>query len=104
MLATVERQNREARGSQWSEQDEAEFKAVITAKYAKESSAYYSSARMWDDAIIMPHDTRRVLGLSLDVCYDGERSGGAAHRHEPATTSGSFSGLRASSPFGVFRM
>ena len=67
VLATVNRDNIEARGGEWSAQEEEEFKAPIRAKYEHESSAYYSSARLWDDGVIDPADTRDVLGMSLAV-------------------------------------
>jgi len=44
-----------------------ELKSQITAQYAKQSQAYYSSARLWDDGIIDPLDTRKILGLSLSA-------------------------------------
>lgn len=65
VLATVQRDNIEASGKTWSAEDEAKFKAPILAKYEKESHAFYSTARLWDDGIITPSDTRRVLGLSF---------------------------------------
>src|SRR6056297_1380698 len=46
---------------------ESAFKAPILAKFSKESSCYYSSARLWDDGVIKPRDTRQVLGLGLAV-------------------------------------
>jgi 3-methylcrotonyl-CoA carboxylase beta subunit len=48
-----------------SEEDLNKFKTTMTKKYERESSCYYSSARLWDDGIIHPKDTRRILGLSL---------------------------------------
>ncbi|VAV96937.1 Methylcrotonyl-CoA carboxylase carboxyl transferase subunit [hydrothermal vent metagenome] len=65
VLATVTRDGMERRGESWSEQQEEDFKIPIRAKYEAEGSPYYSSARLWDDGIITPADTRRVLGLSL---------------------------------------
>jgi 3-methylcrotonyl-CoA carboxylase beta subunit len=65
VLATVNRENVERAGKTWSQQDEAAFKAPILAKYQKESHCYYSSARLWDDGVIDPADSRTVLGLSL---------------------------------------
>jgi len=64
VLATVQRENIEASGKQWTAEQEAKFKQPILTKYEKESHAYYSSARLWDDGIIDPADTRAVLGLS----------------------------------------
>lgn len=73
VLATVTRDNIEAKGGVWTAEQEEEFKAPIRAKYEHESSAYYSSARLWDDGVIDPADTRTVLGLSLAVACSAER-------------------------------
>eukprot|EP00978_Attheya_sp_CCMP212_P033709 scaffold137362_cov49-Attheya_sp.AAC.1 len=67
VLATVQRDNIEAKGQTWTIEEEEEFKRPILEKYERESSAYYSTSRLWDDGIIDPADTRRVLGLSLAV-------------------------------------
>lgn len=64
VLATVQRENIEASGKQWTDEQEAKFKQPILTKYEKESHAYYSTARLWDDGIIDPADTRAILGLS----------------------------------------
>ena len=68
VLATVKRDQIEARGETWSAADEAAFTAPITAQYERQGNPYYSTARLWDDGIIDPADTRTVLGLALDVC------------------------------------
>ncbi|MDF9278810.1 carboxyl transferase domain-containing protein [Arthrobacter sp. EH-1B-1] len=68
VLSTVKRDQLEARGQEWSAEDEEAFKAPIRAQYEAQGSPYYSTARLWDDGIIDPADTRRVLGLALDVC------------------------------------
>ncbi len=65
VLATVRRDNIEAKGGKWSAAEEEAFKKPIRDKYAEEGSPYYSTARLWDDGIIDPRDTRRVLALSL---------------------------------------
>jgi len=67
VLSTIQRENIENGGGTWSEEDEHEFKRTILEKYGAESSAYFSTARLWDDGIIDPADTRIVLGLSLDI-------------------------------------
>ncbi|WP_437773580.1 carboxyl transferase domain-containing protein [Arthrobacter sp. KNU40] len=67
VLATVKRDQYEARGEEWSAEDEEAFKAPIKAQYEDQGSPYYSTARLWDDGIIDPADTRRVLGMALDV-------------------------------------
>ena len=48
-----------------TDEDLNQFKDTMRKKYERESSCYYSSARIWDDGVIMPSDTRRILGLSL---------------------------------------
>jgi 3-methylcrotonyl-CoA carboxylase beta subunit len=68
VLATVKRGQYDARGEQWSEADEAAFKAPVLEQYETQGNPYYSTARLWDDGIIDPADTRTVLGLALDVC------------------------------------
>ena len=52
---------------EWSTGAEAEFKAPITEQYERQGSPYYSTARLWDDGVIDPADTRTVLGLALGV-------------------------------------
>ena len=67
VLATVKRDGIEARGEEWSAEDEAAFRAPIREQYDTQGSAYYSTARLWDDGIIEPADTRRVLGMALSI-------------------------------------
>lgn len=67
VLATIQRDNLEAKGKTWSAEEEAAFKQPTLDKYEKEGHAYYSSARLWDDGIIAPEDTRSVLGLSFGI-------------------------------------
>jgi len=67
----------------WSAEEEADFKAPIAAKYEEEGHPYHATARLWDDGIIAPSQTRRVLGLSF-----------AAALNAPLEDT----------PFGVFRM
>ncbi|GIW45415.1 MAG: propionyl-CoA carboxylase [Candidatus Binatia bacterium] len=64
-LLTVKRQQLAARGQTMSQAEEEAFLAPIRAKYEEESSAYYSTARLWDDGILDPVQTRDVLGLAL---------------------------------------
>ena len=68
VLARVKRDAIEARGDRWSAQDEEDYKAPIRAQFDRQSDALYSSARLWDDGVIDPVDTRRVLGLCLAIC------------------------------------
>lgn len=65
VLATVRRDGLEARGEQWSVEDEERFKDPIREQYEHQGSPYYSTARLWDDGVIDPVDTRRVLGMGL---------------------------------------
>ncbi|HLR78415.1 MAG TPA: carboxyl transferase domain-containing protein [Burkholderiaceae bacterium] len=70
VLATVRRDNIEARGESWSTEDEEAFKAPILEQYEREGHPYYSTARLWDDGIIAPADTRRVLALGLSAALN----------------------------------
>jgi len=65
VLSTVRRDAIEGAGKQWSAEEEEDFKAPIRAQYEAQGSPYYATARLWDDGIIDPADTRRVLGLGL---------------------------------------
>ncbi|HYO39230.1 MAG TPA: carboxyl transferase domain-containing protein [Nocardioidaceae bacterium] len=65
VLATVRRDGLEARGESWSDEDEEAFKTPVREQYEQQGSPYYSTARLWDDGVIDPVDTRRVLGLGL---------------------------------------
>jgi 3-methylcrotonyl-CoA carboxylase beta subunit len=70
VLATVKRDGIEAAGKTWSDEDEEAFKAPIRDQYESQGSPYYASARLWDDGIIDPADTRRVLGLGLSAAMN----------------------------------
>ncbi len=83
VLATVRRDGIEARGGQWSAEEEDAFKAPIRRQYEDQGHPYYASARLWDDGVIDPADTRRILALGL-----------SAARNAPV----------AETRFGVFRM
>ncbi len=67
VLATVKRENIEAAGGNWSEIEEEEFKQPIREQYDAEGDPYYATARLWDDGIIAPSETRRVLMLALSA-------------------------------------
>jgi 3-methylcrotonyl-CoA carboxylase beta subunit len=84
VLATVKRDGMEARGDQWSADEEEAFKSPLRKQYETQGHPYYATARLWDDGIIDPVDTRRVLGLAL-----------AAAENAP---------LAPGSRYGVFRM
>ena len=83
VLATVRKDGLAARGKTMTEEEEAAFKQPILDKYEEEGNPYYSTARLWDDGIIDPRDTRNVLALGI-----------AASLNAPV----------ADTPFGVFRM
>ncbi len=83
VLATVRRDGLEAKGEEWSAEDEEAFKDPIREQFEEEGSPYYATARLWDDGVIDPADTRRVLGMGLAA---------AAHAPVPAPR------------YGVFRM
>jgi 3-methylcrotonyl-CoA carboxylase beta subunit len=57
-------------GKTWSKEDEEKFKEPIRAQYEKQGSAYYSTARLWDDGIIEPARSREILGLSLSAALN----------------------------------
>ena len=67
VLATVRRDGLEAAGQPWSGDEEEAFKAPIRAQYERQGHPYYASARLWDDGVIDPADTRRVLGLAISA-------------------------------------
>ena len=67
VLATVKRDGIEARGGAWSAEEEASFKQPILDQFGAQSHPYYASARLWDDGVIDPADTRRVLALGLSA-------------------------------------
>ncbi|CAH0348427.1 carboxyl transferase domain-containing protein [Aquabacterium sp. CECT 9606] len=67
VLATVKRDGIEGKGGQWSAEEEAAFKAPIREQYEQQGHPYYASARLWDDGVIRPADTRRVLSLGLSA-------------------------------------
>ena len=67
VLATVKRDGIESTGESWSQDEESAFKAPIREQYERQGHPYYASARLWDDGIIDPVDTRRVLGLAISA-------------------------------------
>jgi 3-methylcrotonyl-CoA carboxylase beta subunit len=67
VLATVRRDNIEAEGKTWGADEEEAFKAPIRGKYEEEGSPYYATARLWDDGVILPSETRRVLALAFSA-------------------------------------
>jgi 3-methylcrotonyl-CoA carboxylase beta subunit len=83
VLSRVRRDALELKGESWSAEDEEAFKAPIREQYETQGHPYYATARLWDDGIVDPAQSRRVLGLSL-----------AAALNAPARET----------KFGVFRM
>jgi 3-methylcrotonyl-CoA carboxylase beta subunit len=67
VLATVKRDGMEAAGKTWGAEEEDAFKSPIRAQYETQGSPWYATARLWDDGIIHPTDTRRVLGLAISA-------------------------------------
>jgi 3-methylcrotonyl-CoA carboxylase beta subunit len=70
VLATVRRDGIESRGGHWSADEEEAFRAPIREQYERQGHPYYASARLWDDGIIDPVDTRRVLALGLSAALN----------------------------------
>jgi 3-methylcrotonyl-CoA carboxylase beta subunit len=70
VLATVKRDGIEAKGGTWSAEEEEAFKAPIRAQYERQGHPYYATARLWDDGVIDPADTRRVLALGLSAAMN----------------------------------
>lgn len=70
VLAQVRRDNLEADGAGWSEVEEEEFKQPIRDQYEREGHPYYATARLWDDGVIMPSETRMTLALALSAALN----------------------------------
>jgi 3-methylcrotonyl-CoA carboxylase beta subunit len=70
VLLTVKQDQLRLEGREMSSDEQAAFKAPTLEKYASESSAYFSSARLWDDGIIDPADTRRVVALGIEAAMN----------------------------------
>jgi 3-methylcrotonyl-CoA carboxylase beta subunit len=70
VLAQVRRDNLEARGESWPKDEEEAFKRPIREQYETQGHPYYASARLWDDGVIDPADTRQVLGLGISVALN----------------------------------
>ncbi|HWL85652.1 MAG TPA: carboxyl transferase domain-containing protein, partial [Polyangiaceae bacterium] len=67
VLATVKRDGIEAKGGAWSKAEEEEFKRPIRDQYERQGHPYYSTARLWDDGVIAPEETRRTLALAISA-------------------------------------
>jgi 3-methylcrotonyl-CoA carboxylase beta subunit len=84
VLSTVNQEGMEARGEKWTDKEKLNYERRIQRQYEKQGHPYYSSARLWDDGVIDPVDTRRVLGQGISAAMNNPRS--------------------AESPHGIFRM
>jgi 3-methylcrotonyl-CoA carboxylase beta subunit len=72
VLSQVKRAQKEKSGEHWSVEDEAAFKQPIIDEYEAQAHAHYASARLWDDGVIDPADTRQVLGLAISASLNKE--------------------------------
>jgi 3-methylcrotonyl-CoA carboxylase beta subunit len=72
VLATVKRDGIEAKGEAWSKDEEQAFKQPLLDQFEEQSHPYYATARLWDDGVIKPADTRRVLGMALSAARNAE--------------------------------
>jgi 3-methylcrotonyl-CoA carboxylase beta subunit len=70
VLATLRRDAHEAQGKPWSAEEEEAFKAPIRARYDSEGSPYFATARLWDDGVLAPSQTRRALSLAFSACLN----------------------------------
>lgn len=70
VLAAVKGENLKAEGQNWGDGEEAAFKAPIRVQYEREGHPYFATARLWDDGIITPQETRRVLALAFSACLN----------------------------------
>jgi 3-methylcrotonyl-CoA carboxylase beta subunit len=70
VLSTIRRDAIEARGGTWSAEEEVAFKAPLRAQYEREGHPYYASARLWDDGVIDPADTRKILALAISAALN----------------------------------
>lgn len=84
VLSTVKSEGLEARGEVWPDKDKAEYEEMIRQQYETQGSPYYASARLWDDGVIDPVDTRSVLAQALSAAMNRPRD--------------------EEKPFGIFRM
>ena len=84
VLSTVKRDGLEARGEEWPEIEQEEFEKKIRDQYEAQGHPYYATARLWDDGVIDPVDTRKVLGQAI-----------SASMNRPGVSD---------TPHGIFRM
>ena len=84
VLSTVKADGMELRGEQWDKKERLNYERRIKRQYEKQGHPYYASARLWDDGVIDPVDTRRVLGQAISASLNNPRD--------------------SETPYGVFRM
>ncbi|PON69078.1 Methylmalonyl-CoA decarboxylase, alpha subunit [Parasponia andersonii] len=70
VLSQIEKSSKKKQGIKWSKEEEEAFKAKVVEAYEREGNPYYSTARLWDDGVIDPADTRNVIGLSMSACLN----------------------------------
>ncbi|XP_018817860.1 methylcrotonoyl-CoA carboxylase beta chain, mitochondrial [Juglans regia] len=70
VLSQIEKTNKKKQGIQWDKEEEEKFKAKVVEAYEREGSSYYSTARLWDDGVIDPADTRKIIGLCVSACMN----------------------------------
>ncbi len=79
VLSTVKRDGVEARGETWTDKEQLNYERRIQRQYEKQGHPYYSSARLWDDGIIDPVDTRRILGQGISASMNNPRDSESLH-------------------------
>ena len=79
VLSTVKRDGVEARGESWTDKEQLNYERRIQRQYEKQGHPYYSSARLWDDGVIDPVDTRRILGQGISASMNNPRSSETPH-------------------------
>jgi 3-methylcrotonyl-CoA carboxylase beta subunit len=84
VLSKVRREGSVARGEEWPEAEQKKFEAGIREQYEAQGHPFYASARLWDDGVIDPADTRRVLGQAISAAVNRLRN--------------------EETPYGIFRM
>ncbi|EME27055.1 3-methylcrotonyl-CoA carboxylase beta subunit isoform 1 [Galdieria sulphuraria] len=89
VLTQIQKEAMEKSGKTWNPDEEKAFRNSLVEKYEREGSPYYASARIWDDGVIAPQDTRKVLGLTLSVVTNGHKMA----QQQPSSFS-----------YGIFRM
>lgn len=87
VLTQITRDARAKKGQEWSMEQEEAFRKPLLAQYEKEGHPLYSTARLWDDGIIMPHETRKYLAMGLEIALNDDKKE-----------------KRFDTKFGVFRM